>query len=100
MSGGFIITSGKKGSVVWPSVGMVGGVPRARMFRWVHNYNLKKKTYSHLALGRTDNYNLKKKVQSSGGFIITSGRKKRLSPLAISGKGWGGSMSSDVLAGS
>ncbi len=25
LSGGFIIASGKKGSVVWPSVGMVGG---------------------------------------------------------------------------
>ncbi len=42
-SGRFIITSGKKGSVVWPSVGMVGGVPRARMFQRVHNYDLKKK---------------------------------------------------------
>jgi hypothetical protein len=30
--GGCIITSRKKGSVIWPSVEMVGGVPRAQMF--------------------------------------------------------------------
>jgi hypothetical protein len=67
---------------------MFGGGPRAWMFRRVHNYDLKK-----------DNYDLKKKGQSSGGFIITSG-KIRLSHLAISGNVWGGSMSLDVLAGS
>ncbi len=69
------------------------------MFWRVHNYDLKQKMYSHLALGRTENYDLKKKVQSSGGFIITS-EKKRLSRLAISGNVWGGSTSLDVLAGS
>ncbi len=69
---------GKKGSVVWPSVGMVGGVPRARMFWRVHNYDLKNKTYSCLAVSGTDsimvlarawmfrrvqNYDLKEKNQ-------------------------------------
>jgi hypothetical protein len=29
---------------------------QARMFRRVHNYDLKKKTYSCLAIGRNDNY--------------------------------------------
>jgi hypothetical protein len=43
-----------KVSVVWPSVGMFGGVPQARMLRRVHNYDLEKKTYSCLAVGRTD----------------------------------------------
>ena len=67
----------KKGTVVWQ------GIPQAPMFWRVHNCDLKKK-YSHLAVGRNDNYILKKKVQSSGGFIITS-RKKRFSHLAVSG---------------
>ncbi len=68
------------------------------MFRRVHNYDLKKKTYSHLAFGRNDNYDLKiNKVQLFGRCIITSG-KRRLSRLAVSGNGWGGSASSDVLA--
>ena len=68
------------------------------MFRRVHNYDLKKKTYSRLAFGRNDNYDLKKiKVQSSGGFIITS-EKKSFSRLAVSGNVWGGSTSSDVSA--
>jgi hypothetical protein len=78
---------------------MVGGVPQARMFWRVPNYDLKKRAYSHLAVGRSDNYNLKKKVQLSGGFIITS-RKKRFSRLAVSGNVWGDSTSSDVSAGS
>ncbi len=86
--------------------------------------------YSRLAIGRNDNYNLKnKKIQTSGGFIITSGKKaqssgrqwewlggfrelgcfggfiiyvrnKRLSHPAVSGNDWGGSTSLDVLAGS
>ncbi len=54
-----------------------------------------KKRYSRLAVGRNDNYNLKKKVQSSGGFIITSG--KRFSCLAVSGNIWGGSTSCWLL---
>ncbi len=56
--------SGKKGSVVWPSVGMVGGVPRAWMFWRVHNYDLKNKVQSYVAVGRNDNYDLKKKRYS------------------------------------
>jgi hypothetical protein len=77
---------------------MFGGVPRARMFWRVHNYDLKKKTYSGLAFGRNDNYNLKiKKIQWFGRCIITSG-KKWLIHLAVSGNGWGGSTSSDVSA--
>jgi hypothetical protein len=56
---------------------MVGGVPRARMFWRDHNYNLKKKVQSSVAVGRNNNYDLKKKVQSSGRFINTS-RKKGL----------------------
>ncbi len=64
----------------------------------VHNYDLKKKTYSRLAFGRNDNYDQKiKKVQLFGGCIITSG-KKWLSHLAVSGNGWGGSTSLDVSA--
>ncbi len=64
----------------------------------VQNYDLKKR-YSRLAVGMNDNYDLKKKqVQSSGGFTIMSG-KKRFSRLAISGNVWGGSTSSDILAG-
>ena len=79
---------------------MVGGVPRARMFWQVHNYDLKKKkVQSSVTVSRNDNYDLKKKLQSSGGFINTSG-KKRLSRPAISGNVWGGSTSSDVSAGS
>jgi hypothetical protein len=102
------------------------------MFRQVDNYNLKKKMYSYLAIGRTDSIMVlpsldvsassqlrpekekrtvvwpsvgmiimtpKKKVQSSGRFIITSG-KKRFSRLDVSGNDWGGSTSLDVLAGS
>ncbi len=88
-SGGFIITSRKKGSVVWLSVGMVGWVPRARMFQRVHHYDLEKKVQSSVAVDRNNNYDLKKKVQSSGGFINTFG-KKRLSRLAVSGNVWGG----------
>jgi hypothetical protein len=76
--------------VIWPSVGMFGGVPRARMFWPVHNYDLKKKTYSHLTFGRNDNYALKKKIQSFGGCIITFGKNKWLSRLAVTGNGWGG----------
>jgi hypothetical protein len=68
------------------------------MFRQVPNYNLKKR-YSRLAIGRNDNYDGKKKVQSSGGFIITS-TKKRFSRLAVSGNVWGGSTSLDALVGS
>jgi hypothetical protein len=56
--------------------------------RRVHNYDLKKKVQSSVAVGRNDNYDLKKKVQSSGVFINTSG-KKRLSHLAVSGNVWG-----------
>ncbi len=69
---------------------------RAQMFRRVHNYNLKKKTYSHLAVGRNDNYNPKKitVVWRVHNYV----RKKRLCCLAVSGNGWGGSTSSDVSA--
>ncbi len=52
------------------------------MFWWVHNYDLKKK-YSHLAVSRNDNYDPQKKVQSSGGFIVTSGKK-----VQPSGRQW------------
>ncbi len=52
-----------------------------------------------MAVGRNDNYDLKKKVQSPGGFINTSG-KKRLSRLGVSGNVLGDSTSSDVSAGS
>ena len=69
------------------------------MFWRVYNYNLKNKVQSSVAVGRNDNYNLKKKAQSAGGFINTS-KKKRLGRLAVSGNVWGGSTSSDVLAGS
>ncbi len=50
-------------SVVWPSVGMFGGVPQARMFwRFIITTRKKnvqffgKKTYSCMAIGRNDNY--------------------------------------------
>ncbi len=47
------------------------------MFLRVHYYNLKKKRCSHLVVGRNDNYDLKiKKEQLSGGFIITSKKKR------------------------
>ncbi len=70
---------------------------RARMFRQVHNYDLKKKTYSRLAVGRNDNYNPKKKtvVWQVHNYVR---KKKRLSRLAINGNVWGGSTSSDVSA--
>ncbi len=50
-------------SVVWPSVAMFGGVPRARMFwRFIITTRKKKrtvfrkKTYSRMAIGMNDNY--------------------------------------------
>jgi hypothetical protein len=78
---------------------MVRGVPRAWMFQRIHNYDLKKKMYSRLALSRTDNYDLKKKVQSSGRFIITSEKKGSVIWPSV-GMFGGGSMSLDVSAGS
>jgi hypothetical protein len=64
----------------------------------VHNYDLKKKTYSRLVIGRNDNYDLKKK-DTNAWRVHNYVLKKRLSHLAVSGNGWGGSTSSDVFGG-
>jgi hypothetical protein len=69
---------------------------QAWMFWRVHNYDLKKKSYSCFAVSRNDNYEPPPKKRF-GGCIITS-EKKRLSRLAVSENGWGGCTSSDVLA--
>jgi hypothetical protein len=62
---------------------------RAWMFRQVQNYNLKKKLYSRLAVGRNDNYDPKQKKGTVVWRVHNYVRKKWFSCLAVSGNGWG-----------
>ncbi len=82
--GGCIITSGEKKLIHLAVSGNGWGGSTSLDVSAVHNYDLKKKTYSRLAIGRNDNFDPKKKVQLSGEFIIMSGKIR----VQLSGRQW------------